>query len=484
MSLSAEFLENCWAPLASDAAHLASRNAIATTDVLTVVQNRDVLQNRSHVYSNAVSKEGKCTTQKSSGRCWMFAMCNVMRVELMKKFKLPADFELSQGFLFFYDKLERGNYFLESVIKTRALDVGERLVGHLNSDPLCDGGQWDMLVNIVQKYGVCPKSAFPETKCCVASRRMNQFLVNRLRTFASELRAAGEAGKSEDELRSMKLVMMTEFHRILATFFGKPPTSFDWKFRDTDKKFHCFKGLTPNSFYADLVPFDIDAHVSLIHDPRNEYYKQYTVEYLGNVVGGFPIRYVNVPIDVLRAAATKSIDNDKPVWFGCDVGKSMHREHGLLDTNMYDFKSAFGTEFGMDKKTRLLYGESLMTHAMVLTAYDREQADGVGAGGSAADGGEAKTNDDGSDAEKKKKKELNAPAGGSGAIRAWRVENSWGTDKADKGYLCMTDQWFGEWVYQVAVDRAILDPKIVAVLDTEAIALPAWDPMGALAKCM
>jgi aminopeptidase C len=132
-ALTASFLADCWAPLASDAAHLASRNAVATTDVLTVVQNRDVLQRRSHVYSNCVSKEGKCTTQKSSGRCWMFAMCNVMRVELMKKFKLPADFELSQGFLFFYDKLERGNYFLESVIATRDLDVGDRLVRHLNS---------------------------------------------------------------------------------------------------------------------------------------------------------------------------------------------------------------------------------------------------------------------------------------------------------------------------------------------------------------
>ena len=172
------------------------------------------------------------------------------------------------------------------------------------------------------------------------------------------------------------------------------------------------------------------------------------------------------------------------MWFGCDVGKSMQREHGLLDINMYDFKSAFGTEFGMDKKTRLLYGESLMTHAMVLTAYDREQAQGVGAGSGEAEAEEeAKSKDDG-DKKDKKKKELNAPTEGAGAIRAWRVENSWGTDKADKGYLCMTDEWFGEWVYQVAVDRAILDPKILAVLDTEAIVLPAWDPMGALAKSM
>ena len=191
------------------------------------------------------------------------------------------------------------------------------------------------------------------------------------------------------------------------------------------------------------MPFDIDAHVSLIHDPRNEYYKLYSVAHLGNVVEGFPIRYVNVPIDVLREAATKSIDSDKPVWFDAMLARACSASMGCSTPNMYDFKSAFGTEFGMDKKTRLLYGESLMTHAMVLTAYDREQAEGVGAGSGEAEAEEeAKSKDDG-DKKDKKKKELNAPTEGAGAIRAWRVENSWGTDKADKGYLCMTDEWFG-----------------------------------------
>ena len=442
--LTPDFLDACWEPLASDMAYIASRNAIATMDVFAVVQNRDVLQNASHVYSNKCSKESKCSTQRSSGRCWMFAMCNVMRVELMKHFKLPPDFELSQSFLFFYDKLERCNYFLESIIKTRGMEVSSRLVSHLNRSPLSDGGQWDMLVNIVQKYGICPKAVFPETMCCVASNHMNKFLTNRLRTCASELRTAGN--KSEDELRTRKFAMMQEFHRVLATFFGKPPTHFNWEFRDTNKKFHVFKGLTPRAFYNNLVPFDINARISLIHDPRNEYYKQYTVEYLGNVVEGIPIRYINVPIGVLRAAVVASIDGDKPVWFGCDVGKSIQYQRGLLDPKLFDFKSAFGgIDFGMDKKTRLLYGESLMTHAMVFTAYDRKQ---------------------------------------NGAIRAWRVENSWGTNNADKGYLCMSDTWFDEWVYQVAVHRDFIDSKIVAILNEKAITLPIWDPMGALARTM
>ena len=101
----------------------------------------------------------------------MFALCNVIRLGMMKKYNLPNDFELSQSFLFFYDKLERGNYFLNSIIETRDQPISSRIVAHLCTNPTEDGGQFDMLVNIVQKYGICPKSVYGETKCCVASRR-------------------------------------------------------------------------------------------------------------------------------------------------------------------------------------------------------------------------------------------------------------------------------------------------------------------------
>lgn len=264
-TLDATFLTTAWDKLNQDAQFKSSRNAIAKLDVLSVVEDRDVIQNANHVYSNVVSKEGKSTTQKSSGRCWMFAMCNVMRVSMMKKYNLPDDFELSQGYLFYYDKLERANYFLEDIIATRNEPPSSRLVSHLvaGANLIGDGGQWDMLINIVNKYGVVPKSAFPETKCCVASRRMNLFLKNKLRQYASELRAmAGkDSSVNEDALRAQKFLYMNEYHKILSTFFGKPPTSFDWTFRDSKKKFKTFKNLTPLTFYKEHVPFQADDYV-------------------------------------------------------------------------------------------------------------------------------------------------------------------------------------------------------------------------------
>lgn len=436
-----DFLNSSWETLKHDRAYITARNAIATSNVLAVVQDRNVLQNMLHVYSNSCSNESKCSRQMSSGRCWMFAMCNVMRVKLRKKFKLPEDFELSQGFLFFYDKLERCNYYLQSVIEMKDREIDDRLLSLFNKNMIGDGGQWDMLTNIIEKYGICPKSVFPETYCCLNSTNMNKFLANRLRTDACELRKHKDI--SNTQLHNMKKEMMGHYHRILAIFFGKPPTHFNWEYYDKQHKYKIIRNLTPQTFYKRHIPIDLKNYVSLINDPRNEYFKCYTVEYLGNVIGGNPICYINVPIEIIKDAVRKSIDQkDEPVWFGCDVRKCMQPHDGLLDKDLFDYQSTFGIGFGMNKTERLLYGESSMTHAMVFTAYDK------------------KTNN---------------------SVRAWRVENSWGTLLGDKGYLCMTDAWFDEWVYQIAIDKHLLSTEVLNALRGEPIVLPYWDPMGALA---
>lgn len=261
------------------------------------------------------------------------------------------------------------------------------------------------------------------------------------------LRDMMAAKATDDELTAAKQEMMEEIHRILLVFFGEPPSKFDWTFYDKDGKFQRFEGLTPQSFYKDLVPFDVNEMISVINDPRNEYGKLYTVAHLGNIAGGVPIRYLNLPIDDLRRLAMKKIDEGIPVWFGCDVGKHFHRELGVMDDKIYDYELVFGTSPSMDKRQRLLYGESLMTHAMVFTGYNKLRE------------GDDKPNQ-------------------------WRVENSWGEKNGDKGYLVMSDTWFDQFMYQIAIDKASLAPELVAKFDEEPIVLPAWDPMGSLALAM
>ena len=165
----------------------------------------------------------------------------------------------------------------------------------------------------------------------------------------------------------------------------------------------------------------MDKKVSLINDPRNEYYKIYTVDRLGNVVGGQGIRYFNVPIEDMKEYAKKTIDSDSPCWFGCDVGKYFARDLAVLDVNAFDYKNAFDHDVEFNKEERLRYGASLMTHAMTFTGYDEVP-------------------------------NQSHPA-------KWRVENSWGEKGKDKGYLMMTDAWFDEFMYQVVVDRSVIDDK-------------------------
>ena len=65
--------------------------------------------------------------------------------------------------------------------------------------------------------------------------------------------------------------------------------------------------------------------------------------------------------------------------------------------------------------------------------------------------------------------------------RRWRVENSWGDENGAKGFYTMNDNWFDEYVFEIAVRRDRLPPELLAALDEDPIVLPAWDPMGALA---
>ncbi|KAJ1789420.1 bleomycin hydrolase, partial [Coemansia sp. RSA 2399] len=206
--------------------------------------------------------------------------------------------------------------------------------------------------------------------------------------------------------------------------------------------FHEFRDITPLQFYKDHVKQDCKNMVSLIHDPRNAYMKKYTVKYLGNVHGAEQVHYINLSVDQIKEYAANVIKSGRPVWFGCDVGKFHSRNKGMMDTELIDYKAAFDFGFGMTKAERLQYGESLMTHAMVLTGVHIED----------------------------------------GEIVRWRIENSWGDSYGNKGYLTMTDRWFDEFVYQIVLEKDDLPREVLDVLEQDAVVLPPWDPMGALAK--
>ena len=426
----------------ADPKNRLSLNAITQTDISAVALNREVINRTTHTYSHLIETP-KATDQKSTGRCWMFAGLNTLRLLTRKKLNIK-EFEFSQAYLMFWDKLEKANYVLENIMATRNEPVNSRVVMWLLSDPIPDGGQWDMFIDLIEKYGVVPQAVMPETNSSSSSRSMNNFIVLKLREGANQLRSHHENGASDNELRQIKTELMQTVHRMLCIHLGKPPANFSWQWRDKDKKFNRAGTFTPQAFYKEYVNVDLNDYVCLINAPTRDkpYNTLYTVQYLGNVVGGHPVRYLNVDIGTLKQAL-RMIKDDQAVWFGCDVGKMFQRDKGILDPDIYDYDLVYNTTFPLNKADRLDYGHSRMTHAMALTGVD--------------------ISDD-------------------GVPTKWRVENSWGDEHGDKGYETMTDTWFDEYLYEVTVHKKYLGEELLKVLNTEAVVLPPWDPMGALAK--
>ncbi|KAL1925109.1 uncharacterized protein VTP21DRAFT_4763 [Calcarisporiella thermophila] len=424
----------------SNPKNLLAVNAVTRNDISAVTISREAVIKNIPVFSTKLELEGKATNQKSSGRCWLFASTNVLRLILIKKYNLEDDFELSQSYLYFYDKLEKSNYFLESVLDLIEVDVNDRNLAALLSDPASDGGQWDMLVNLINKYGVVPKSVYPESFQSSNSKRLSYLVVVKLREFAARLRKEYRNGKSLEQLRRLKMSMISDIYRILAISLGTPPTEFDWCIYNKSKKLIEHRSLTPKKFFENIIGYPLQDTLSLINDPRNEYNKLYTVKYLGNIVGGHPIRYVNIPIEEMKAIACRVLQSGRPVWFGCDVGQFSHNEFATMDTALYDYESTFSVKLGLTKAERILYGESRMTHAMMFTGVHIE----------------------------------------NGRPVRWRVENSWGDNGPEKGFWIMSDAWFSEFVYQIVVEKRDAG-KYADVLKQDPIAFPPYDPFGSLA---
>ena len=368
----------------------------------------------------------------------------------MKKHDLK-EFQLSQSYLFFWDKLEKANWFLEQIMDTIDEELAGRLVQELLSAPVNDGGQWDMVVNLVAKYGLIPQVLYPDSYSAMNSSAMGNIITTKLREDALILRSMAKLSTSKSKMLVAKARMMQEVHSILTLMLGPPPkpdAKFAWQYYDKDDKYH-LNVKTPLEFAKELsspsivgmLKADVNEMFSLVNDPRNKYGELLTVSRLGNVIGGRPITYVNVDMTTMKDATIGMLKAGLPVFFGSDVGKYSDKTSGIMDTALFDYSLAFNVSLGMNKAERLQAKSSAMTHAMVLTAVQIEDDKPI----------------------------------------RWRVQNSWGDEAGEKGWFVMADSWMDEFVYQVVVDPGFVSKKIRDVLDQEPLALPLWDPMGALA---
>lgn len=438
--ISSQQIEAYRAAFGSDPTARVAQNAVCGQDIQSLSLSRAHVQSIDDSFSTKLD-EWTVTHQQRSGRCWLFAALNLMRVGAMKKMNVKS-FEFSQAHIHFWDKLERSNHFLETMIDRASQPIDDRTIHFMLNDPIGDGGQWNMATNLIRKHGLVPQSAYPESHSSSETRFMNATLKEVLRTAASELRSRIEAGDDADAVRSLKERRMADIWRILCIHLGTPPERFDWQWRDKDNGFHRAGSMTPQEFVAEYVSIDWEEYVCLVHDPRNAFYQTYTVDCLQNVAGGPPVVYLNIPIDEMKAITQRLLEEGTPVWMGCDVGKQMDRKRGLWDAELFDAQSLYGVDYGMDKASRLRYGQTMMTHAMLFTGVDVVD----------------------------------------GKPRRWRVENSWGGDNGVKGFYTMNDSWFDEFMFEIAAPSTHLSDAMREALNAQPVVLPAWDPMGSLAR--
>lgn len=373
------------------------------------------------------------TAQQKSGRCWLFAALNILRESVAEKCGLEQ-FQLSQNHLSFYDKLEKANNFLEMVIQ----QAGEPVKGQSMQYVLrgmVDGGYWSETAHLVEKYGVMPQTAWPES---YQSEHTDRFLaaMNRLlRKDALELRELVQAGENP---YPRKKEMLAEVYKAECIAFGAPVETFDFAWRDKEKKYHCDRNLTPKEFYEKYVGMALEEYLPVINEPTPDKEMDTPIVFhaVENMVGR-DMAALNLSQEALEDLCIRQLQAGEPVWFACDAGAYGARKEGIWDPNSVQVERLLGGfSLEMPKGKRLEYGASSATHAMLLTGVDFD---------------------------------------GNGQPTRWKIENSWGKEVGKDGYFVCSEKYFREFVYEAVIRRSHFTPEQRAMLQKEPIRINPWD---------
>ncbi|KAE8352006.1 hypothetical protein BDV28DRAFT_158267 [Aspergillus coremiiformis] len=128
---------------------------------------------------------------------------NVSRLPLMKKYSLK-EFELSQAYLFYWDKIEKANWFLEKITEAD------------EDRP----NQWDMVASLADKYGLVPHDICPDNFSAQNSAKMNWLVTVNLREHVD-----------------WRDKFLKEIYSLVTIMLGPPPSpqeAFHWEFHDVN----------------------------------------------------------------------------------------------------------------------------------------------------------------------------------------------------------------------------------------------------------
>ena len=450
-ALTPEILADLRAGYRMDASDRARHNAVTNNELKELALNREVMRGDDGHFTHRIKSKG-ITNQQKSGRCWMYAALNVLRPRVIREHKM-AEFEFSTAYLQFWDKLEKANLYLESVIELREADFLDREWEIVTKWTLDDGGWWNYLTSLIEKYGVVPLSAMPETHSSANTATINKVLGRLVRSRAVRILERHGRGDGLEALRAEKNEALREIYRFLVITFGEPPTEFEWRYKHTRKRdekdpdaemqsveeqdLTAPEEFTPQSFYKQFVGVSLSDFVCLYNDPKVELDRHYSFDRARNMAGREVMHFVNIGMEPMKEIAAASILANEPLWFGVDMDPDQSTEHGLMEHELFDYESLFGLDLAVSKADRARFHVGVAGHAMALMGVDL-------------------------DAE--------------GRPRKWLVENSWGDDKGEKGTWVLHDKWFDEHVYTIIVHRRHVPAAILERFGEDPTALPSWYP--------
>lgn len=372
--------------------------------------NIDTFSNLDHneKFTHELSIQPNVINQKDTGYCWIYSGLNVITIKLIQKYNLPLNFELSAHYLMFWDKYEKCYNVLHKLHEFKTnIDEPCFISNYLNK-PINDMGQWYILANLIRKYGIMPKSAFPTSYATEYTHDLNKILNHKIKEYYYYNTNIDQA--------------MKEIYNILVNYLGTPPKNFLWNTTTT-----LFNDVTPHLFYTYFVSncFDVNDYISIINDPRNPYFQNYTIEHT-NMRNMHENIHYNVPMKHLIECTKKSILNNNAVWFTCDIYKYSSCQYGLCGETF--FNDPF--QKSLTKKQQLELYDSYPNHAMTIHGFTKS--------------------------------------------KYWKIQNTWGQIGIYKGYLKCDNIWFNRYVYQVIVPKHyVKKPKTIKTKQ-----LPYWDPFG------
>ena len=409
--------------------------AVRKNGIKATSEDPEISQRLHRVFSHEI-KTGKVSNQKHSGRCWSFATLNTLRHKFALKYHFK-DFELSQNYLFFWDRIERANKFFDNILATANYPFRDRLVNFYLSSAETDGGQWANAASIIEKYGVVPHYVMPDTYNTEDTTDIGEVLTYMMKKDGLALRKLVHENASDEEIRIIRHQMMNDVYRACAYAFGEPPAQFDLEYRDDDHNYHYDGKMTPIDFYHQYFDTDLHDYVVVTNAPDHEYGQVYFLPSQDNVNGGIPIQFVNVPFKDLQTVVLNQLDGNETIWVGNDILQQMDRKRGLMDAKLYRREELLGIDFTMNKKERLETHQAAVTHAMTLTGYNMV----------------------------------------NGQPNRWKIENSWGDKNGDQGYFVMSKDWFEQYTYEAVINKKYLTDEIKEIAKQTPIQLPAWDSL-------